>query len=100
MAQIGVVWQLSRSGVSKGRSLRLCAFAREKSFRAKLSRCDLTYKDLLWKTNHPPTCTIGRRSESLSAWRKTSCVTGAVSPSPNAMYFNKYEIGFPSLQPK
>ena len=37
----------------------------------------------------PPTCTIGRRSGSFSAWRKTSCVTGAVSPSPNAMYFIK-----------
>jgi hypothetical protein len=52
------------------------------------------------KTNQPPTWTIGRLLGSFSALRKTSCVTGAVSPSPNAMYFNRYEIGLPSLHPK
>ena len=36
-----------------------------------------------------PTCTRGRRSGSASAWRSTSRVTGAVSPSPNARNFNR-----------
>ncbi len=31
-------------------------------------------------TGYPPTCTIGRRCTSGSAWRSTSRVTGAVSP--------------------
>jgi hypothetical protein len=32
---------------------------------------------------HPPTWMMGRRSGFSSACRTTSCVTGAVSPSPN-----------------
>ena len=40
--------------------------------------------DVVSPTFHlPPTCTAGRRLRSGSASRSTSCVTGAVSPSPN-----------------
>ena len=36
-----------------------------------------------------PTCIRGRRNGSGSAWRSTSRVTGAVSPSPNARNFSR-----------
>ena len=41
----------------------------------------------------------GRFLGSGSASRRTSRVTGAVSPSPKRMYRIRYTIGFPSEQP-
>ena len=47
-----------------------------------------------------PTCMAGRRSRSGSALRRISCVSGAISPSPNRMKRARYRIGLPSVQPK
>ena len=48
----------------------------------------------------PPTWTAGRLVPSGSASRKTSWVTGAVSPSPNRRKRNRYTMGLPSVHPK
>jgi hypothetical protein len=48
----------------------------------------------------PPTCTAGRFPASGSASRRTSCVMGAVSPSPKSRKRNRYTIGFPCVHPK
>ena len=71
------------------------------------SRCHIRLSDSFFdgvrrrSSNHlPPTWTAGRLVPSGSASRKTSWVTGAVSPSPKSRNRNRYTIGLPSVHPK
>ena len=69
----------------------------------KHEKCRLSAANLA-QIGHPtpgyPTCTDGRHAGSRSAFRSTSCVSGAISPSPNRIYRARYFNGFPSVHPK